>query len=150
MTSYLIDINLWMAMTWGQHRHHLEARNWMNSNQDSQFLFCRLTMLGFLRLLTNEAIMGEDTLRVSEALGLYDSWMEDPRVEFAPELRGTEALFRHAMAGFSHQSATKAIADSYLVAVAESYGSTVATFDKALVKTAQLRKVPSVLLAATK
>lgn len=150
MTSYLIDINLWVAMTWGKHRHHLEARKWMNSNPDARFLFCRLTMLGFLRLLTNEVIMGEDTVCVGDAVALYDAWMEDPRVEFAPELRGTEALFRHAMAGFANQPATKAIADSYLVAVAEAYGSTVATFDKALVKTAEMRQVPSVLLAAAK
>lgn len=150
MTSYLIDVNLWMAMTWGRHCHHREARKWMNSKPSARFLFCRFTMLGFLRLLTNQSVMGEDTLTLGEALALYDAWMEDPRVEFGVELRHTETLFRQAAAPFAAQPATKAIADCYLVGFAEVHGATVATMDKALAKTAQMRQVPAVLLAATK
>jgi toxin-antitoxin system PIN domain toxin len=146
MTSYLIDINLWIAMTWGQHRHHREACKWMNSKPDARFLFCRFTMLGFLRLLTNQTVMGDDTLALSDALGLYDAWMEDPRVEFGVELRQTETLFRQALAPFGSQPATKAIADCYLVGFAEVNGASIATLDKALAKTAQMRQVPADLL----
>lgn len=148
MTSYLIDINLWMAMTWGQHPHHQQAREWMNSKRQARFLFCRFTMLGFLRLLTNQSVMGEDTLALKEALAIYDTWMEDPRVEFATELRSTETAFRQALAPFANQPATKAIADCYLVAVAEIHGAGIATLDKALAKTAKTRQIPAVLLGA--
>jgi len=150
MPSYLIDVNLWIAMTWGQHRHHREARKWMNSKREARFLFCRFTMLGFLRLLTNQSIMGDDTLVLSEAFALYDAWMEDPRVEFGVELRNTETLFRQAAAPFAMQPATKAIADCYLVGFAEMHGASVATLDKALAKTARMRQVPAVLLAGSK
>ena len=148
MTSYLIDINLWMAMTWGQHRLHPDARVWMNSKGQARFLFCRFTMLGFLRILTNQTVMGEDALVLSEALALYDAWMEDPRVEFAVELRNTEVSFREAVAPFAMHPSTKAIADCYLVAVAEVHGASIATFDKALAKTARTRQVPAELLGA--
>jgi len=56
MTSYLIDVNLWIAMTWDQHRHHREARKWMNSKPEARFLFCGFTMFGFFRLLTKPGL----------------------------------------------------------------------------------------------
>jgi predicted nucleic acid-binding protein len=92
--------------------------------------------------------MGEDTLVLSEALAIYDAWLEDPRVEFAMELRNTDSSFRQAIAPFATQPATKAIADCYLIAVAEVHGASIATLDKALVKTAQMRQVPTVLLGS--
>jgi predicted nucleic acid-binding protein len=65
----------------------------------------------------------------------------------AAEPRGTEALFRHALAPHSVQSATKAIADCYLVGFAEAAGAHLVTFDSGLAATAQFRQVPVALLA---
>jgi toxin-antitoxin system PIN domain toxin len=148
MTSYLIDINVWLALTWDQHPQHAPASRWYESLDDSKLLFCRFTMLGFLRLLTNQQVMGDSTTTLAEALQLYDRWTEDPRVELAVELRGTEALFRQATAPHSLQPATKAIADCYLVGFAESSGAHVVTFDRGLTATARFRHVPVALLAS--
>jgi len=41
-------------------------------------------MLGFLRLLTSRAVMGDNTATITGALGIYDEWSLDPRVELAP------------------------------------------------------------------
>ena len=147
MTSYLIDINVWLALTWDQHPQHAPASRWYESLDDSKLLFCRFTMLGFLRLLTNQHVMGDSTTTIAEALQLYDRWSEDPRVELAAELRGTEALFRHATAPYSLQPATKGIADCYLVGFAEAAGAHLVTFDKGLTATARFRHVPVALLA---
>ena len=103
-------------------------------------------MLGFLRLLTNQTVMGDSTTTLAGALQLYDQWTEDPRVELAPEPRGAELLFRQAMAPFALQPATKAIADCYLVGFAEASGAHVVTFDKGLAATARFRQVPVALL----
>src|SRR5258708_37645022 len=133
MTSYLIDINVWLAMTWDRHPQHPRAVSWHDSIQDATLLFCRFTMLGFLRLLTNEKVMGDSTVTVNSALELYDQWKQDPRVELAMEPRGTEALFRQAVGRFGRFSATKAIAaDCYLVGFAEAVGAHVVTFDQEL------------------
>jgi toxin-antitoxin system PIN domain toxin len=144
----LIDINVWLALTWDKHPQHAPASRWYSSVDDDALLFCRFTMLGFLRLLTNQAVMGESTTTLAGALQLYDQWTEDPRVELAPEPRGAEVLFRQAMAPFALQPATKAIADCYLVGFAEAAGAHIVTFDKGLAATARFRQVPVALLAS--
>jgi uncharacterized protein len=146
MTSYLIDINVWLALTWDHHPQYASAFRWYSSIDDSRLLFCRFTMLGFLRLLTNRQVMGDSTTTVAGALQLYDRWLQDPRVELAPELRGTEELFRQVLASHSHQPATKAIADCYLTGFAESSGAHLVTFDRSLAANARLRQVPVALL----
>ena len=104
-------------------------------------------MLGLLRLLTNQQVMGDSTTTLAGALQLYDRWAEDPRVELAAEPRGAETLFRQAIAPFALQAATKAVADCYLVGFAEAAGAHLATFDRGLAATAQFRQVPVALLA---
>jgi len=50
---YLPDVNVWIALAADQHIHHNVAKRWFTGIQDDQVLFCRITQLGFLRLLTN-------------------------------------------------------------------------------------------------
>ncbi len=90
--------------------------------------------------------MGNSTTTLAGALQLYDRWRQDPRVDLAPEPRGTEALFRQAMAPHSRQPATKAIAGCYLVGFAETAGAHLVTFDRGLAATARFRQVPVALL----
>ena len=72
MTSYLIDINVWLAMTWDRHPQHSSATRWYKSTDRAAFQFCRFTMLGFIRLLTNRKVMGDSTLTLMAAFELYD------------------------------------------------------------------------------
>jgi toxin-antitoxin system PIN domain toxin len=146
MTSFLIDINVWLAMTWDQHPQHASASHWYDSTQDEAFWFCRFTMLGFLRLLTNSQVMGDSTRTISAALELYDEWKQDRRIDLAPEPPGIEPLFRRVLAKFANHAANKAIADSYLVAFAEAGGAHLVTFDRGLAHAAQSRRLPVTLL----
>jgi len=146
MISFLIDINVWIAMTWDQHPQHASASRWYASNDDETFWFCRFTMLGFLRLLTNAQVMGDRTFTIAGALDIYDEWRQDPRIELAPEPPGIEPLFRRALAKFGAQAATKAIADSYLVAFAEAADAHLVTFDRGLAHAAQWRRLPVTVL----
>ncbi len=77
-------------------------------------------MLGFLRLLTNAQVMGDSTVTVSAALELYHRWRSDPRVELAPEPRGTEERFRKALKAHANKPATQAITDCYPVGFADA------------------------------
>ncbi len=137
---------MWLALTWDRHPQHVPASRWYGSQDDVALLFCRFTMLGFLRLLTNRKVMGDSTTTLAGALQLYDRWRQDPRVALAPEPRGAETLFRQAAAPFALQPATKAIADCYLVGFAEAAGARIVTFDRSLAATAQFRQVPVALL----
>ena len=148
MTSYLIDTNVWIALTWAQHPHSGAAHRWLRKlgKSTTRLLFCRITQLGLLRLLTNSKVMGGSVVTVNEAWALYDQLLEDPRVEFAPEPRGIEPAFRQTTAPYAMQPATKAVMDGYLAAFAGREDAVLVTFDKAVQSSAQLRQTPAVLL----
>jgi toxin-antitoxin system PIN domain toxin len=131
-TSFLFpDINVWVALTHAAHVHHDVARDWHDSLESNvRFHFCRFTQLGFLRLLTAEALMGEDVLKQPEAWTVYDHWLDDERVSFLEEPAGIERRFRTLTRLKS--ASPKAWADAYLTAFAETSQLTLVTFDRAL------------------
>jgi predicted nucleic acid-binding protein len=109
-------------------------------------VFCRITQLGLLRLLTNQAVMGDSVLNVGRAAGTLDRWSEDPRVEFAAEPLGIESAFRRSLRPFTNLFATRTIMDVYLAAFAEMEHATLVTLDRGLARIAQRTKVPHVVL----
>jgi toxin-antitoxin system PIN domain toxin len=130
-TSFLFpDINVWLALTYEAHSHHLAARNWLSEADRVRLFFCRHTQLGLLRLLSAEAVMGEDALNQADAWRAYDRWLEDDRVEFIEEPPDLEPIFR-SMSQLQ-RPAPKDWADSYLAAFASASQLTVVTFDRAL------------------
>lgn len=129
-SSLFPDVNVWLALTYERHAHHLNARNWFQAlERDARLFFCRFTQIGFLRLLTNEAVMGQDgAVGQPAAWEVYDRWMEDARILFIDEPRGLEPSFR-SMSQF-RRPAPKDWADSYLAAFATISEMTLVTFDR--------------------
>jgi predicted nucleic acid-binding protein len=76
--------------------------------------------------------MGEQTLTLKYAWNVYDRWLEDGRVEFQPEPRGMDPVFRETTAPFSRQPASKWVGDCYLLAYAKQAHAALVTFDAAL------------------
>lgn len=70
---YLPDVNFWIALGSDQHVHHAAAKNWFVNILDERLAFCRITELGFLRLLTNRHVMGEDALQPALAWQVLQS-----------------------------------------------------------------------------
>ena len=83
-TSFLFpDVNVWVALTHGRHVHHSVAHDWLSSlDDDARLCFCRITQLGLLRLLTAEAVMGDETMGQVDAWSVYDRWLANDRVTF--------------------------------------------------------------------
>ncbi len=150
MTSYLIDINLWLALSWGGHPSSRAAHAWLDveAGTNSKLLFCRFTQLGLLRLLTNEQVTGGDALTLEEAFEVEDRWLGDPRVEFAAERHGLERAFREATVGVRKQKASKVLMDAYLIGFAGVENATLVTFDKGMSKVAKRAGVDCRLLVA--
>jgi toxin-antitoxin system PIN domain toxin len=141
-SSLFPDINVWLALTYEGHVHHVMARAWFDSiDQDSRLFFCRFTQLGLLRLLSAQSIMGDEVMNQQEAWGAYDRWLQDERVELIDEPLGLEALFR-TLTRLRHP-APQDWADSYLAAFAAASHLTLVTFDRAL----RTKAKPIVLLA---
>jgi toxin-antitoxin system PIN domain toxin len=131
MTSFLFpDINVWVALTHGGHVHHVVASDWFESlDSATHFCFCRFTQLGLLRLLTAEAVMGDEVLQQTQAWAVHDQWMKDERVSFVDEPHGIDHAFRARTR--QRQAAPKAWADAYLAAFAETAQITLVSFDLA-------------------
>lgn len=133
MTLFFPDLNVWLALTVASHSHSDSSWNWIRSvPADTRLIFCRYTQIGLLRLLTNASVMGEQTLTIRKAWDVYDSWLEDPRVEFYPEPRNVDSAFRHATTPFAGQQASKAVGDCWLLASAKELQATLVTFDRTL------------------
>jgi uncharacterized protein len=124
------DINVWVALAYDRHIHHVAARKWFDALAPSaRLFFCRLTQLGFLRLLSSPAVMAPDEAKSQQdAWKIYDHWLEDDRVEFLEEPSGIDAHFRALTQ--SAQASPKDWADSYLAAFAHASRLTLVTFDR--------------------
>jgi toxin-antitoxin system PIN domain toxin len=124
------DTNVWVALTYEGHVHHVIARDWFGAvDEGSRLVFCRFTQLGLLRLLTAEAVMGDEVMNQQEAWRAYDEWLQDERVDFVDEPPGFESRFR-TITRLRHP-APKDWADSYLAAFAGTSQLTFVTFDRA-------------------
>lgn len=135
------DVNVWIALTFRAHKHHTAARAWMDSvSDDAEFCFCRLTQLGFLRLLTTAAVMGNKVLSQAAAWEVYDDWIENGQATYVEEPPAIERSFRSLSQ--SAQVAPKDWADSYVAAFAQVSGLRLVTFDQTL----QRRTAGAVLL----
>jgi uncharacterized protein len=129
--SLFPDINVWVALTYEGHVHHRIAAAWFATvKPDMSLVFCRLTQLGLLRLLTTEAVMGDEVMTQPQAWAAYDRWRDDARVELADEPPGIETRFRALTR--VRRPATRDWADSYLAAFATVGQLTLVTFDRGL------------------
>ena len=146
MTLLFFDLNIWLALSDVGNSHNATAWQWLNSlPDDARLIFSRYTQLGLLRLLTNSAVMGDQTLTLREAWAVYDRWLQDPRVEFYPEPRNLEAAFRQATQPFAAKQASKWVGDCWLLAFAEAARAQLVTFDRALLDFARKQGNKAVL-----
>jgi toxin-antitoxin system PIN domain toxin len=122
----LLDVNCWLAAAVRRHRHHLEAKKWIDDSV-APLAFCRVTQMAFLRLVTNPKVMGADVLTAQQAWETYQKFLADPRIVFAEEPAGLDNSWTAITdsAGFKQNYWT----DSYLAAFAKAGSYTVVTFD---------------------
>ncbi len=124
------DVNVWMALTWRRHAHTARVQAWFETAAMENFFFCRITQLALLRLLTTEAILGEDTHTMSSAWRVMDQLQSDERISFLAEPVDVERQFR-SQSDLASRS-PKIWADAYLLAFASATGTKLITFDRAL------------------
>jgi hypothetical protein len=146
MTLFFPDLNVWLALSVAGHSHSDDAWGWMNLvPHTSKLIFSRYTHIGLLRLLTNASVMGEQTLSLRKAWGVYDRWLEDPRVVFYPEPRGIDAGYRQITEPFAGKAASKWVGDCWLLAYSSNAQATLVTFDKALHEFARKRRHAAII-----
>lgn len=134
----LPDINVWLALTFDSHAHHVAAKAWFDGlPDDASCFFCRLTQQGFLRLATNPSAFGKHAVTLPTAWQKFDDFLSDSRVVFAEEPANLEIHWR---AFTQHQSfSTKVWNDAYLAAFALTGNLEIVTFDQAFKQYANLK-----------
>jgi predicted nucleic acid-binding protein len=88
------DVNVWLAILMAGHVHRSTAREWWESDTSESILFCRVTPVSLLRVLTTAAAMNGQPLTMNQAWRAYDRLFEDDRVALAREPEGMEERFR--------------------------------------------------------
>jgi uncharacterized protein len=128
----LVDSNVWAALAFTPHDHHVAAREWLQDVvQPQSVVFCRSTQLSFLRLMTTSALFaryGLPPLTNREAWSTYQALLADDRVVFqSREPVGLEPIWRQFAERDS--SSPKLWMDAYLAAFALSGGYQMVTTD---------------------
>jgi uncharacterized protein len=131
MTSSLLpDINVWVAMHHRRHDQHTIAKAWYDGLDGGMLVFCRQTQLGFFRLLTNPAVMGDETITQRQCWAIYEDWLASGWAVTQTEPPGIDAAFRARTN--AQEPVTKTWMDAYLAAFAEAARLTLVTFDRVL------------------
>jgi hypothetical protein len=125
----LVDVGVWLAAVWGRHVHYPVASDWFNG-QAEDLVFCRVTQMGLLRLLSNPAIMGDDSVDRSQAWRIFDQLWSDERVLWADEPDELDAVWRAISA--RDDKSHKLWTYDYLAAFAQAGDLTLATLDRKL------------------
>jgi uncharacterized protein len=127
----LFDVNVLIALIDPLHVHHRQAHEWWTANGASGWATCPLTEMGFVRILSQasypRSVPAGDAMR---------------------RLRGATAQSNHAFWGDdislldrqrfndSHILGPKQLTDIYLLGVAVKNGGRLATFDRAIPRSA--------------
>ena len=122
----LPDINVWLALVDETHGHHPAAKDYWHAMSSPAIAFCRVTMLGFLRLSTRSRVLSKP-LSPREAWDTYRQFLALPLIHFLPEPPSVESRFAALTAGtlLPHHLWTGA----YLAAFALAEGCRIIPFD---------------------
>ncbi len=130
----LPDVNVWLALLNSQHPHHRRAKTYWDTAAAQRIAFCRITMLGLLRLSTNKAVMGGTPYTSAEAWQAWQAVIDLPEVSFIAEPLGIDAalqkLTQPSRSSVSSASARPDWTDAYLAAFACLASLRIVSFDK--------------------
>lgn len=127
MTPFdLLDVNVWLALTHPGHTHHAVAKNYWAGAQ-AQSVFCRISMQGFLRLVTQAAVMGPAVHTPEEAWSIYAAHLASGRTLFLHEPATLEEQAQRytTKTGFNMRDWT----DAWLAGFAVAAGCRLVSFD---------------------
>jgi len=127
--TYFPDVNVWVALAVDAHPHHDVAKRWFESLGQDSLVFCRVTEMGLLRLLTNAHVMNGHPLSAQAAWRVRKEFEADSRVTYAMEPDGFEHVWRATAR--SGKVGPNFWTDAYLSSFCASAGATMVTFDRA-------------------
>jgi len=143
LSGDLPDINVWLALAVQEHPHHQAAlRYWATAQAEgtpegaaaaragsgSRLWFCRVTMLGLVRLLCQPKAVGPGALDTPAAWALYTRYRALPHIGLLREPEGCDDALRRLVGAGSLPP--RLWTDAYLAALSLSAGLRLVTFDR--------------------
>lgn len=124
--TFLLAVNLLMALLWENHEHHPVARRWFKGV--TAFATCPVTQLGFARV-SSHPLLGYG-MSPEQAFTVLRRFLAEDCHQFVPdELSCEDRVVRTDLMGGANQ-----ITDCYLVALARQHGLCLATLDEPLAR----------------
>jgi predicted nucleic acid-binding protein len=65
------DVNVWVALTAEDHVHHIRAETYWRTEADERLSFCRTTVLGLVRVTSQQRTFGGHPLAPLESWECY-------------------------------------------------------------------------------
>jgi toxin-antitoxin system PIN domain toxin len=128
-TGDLLDINVWLALAVEEHPHHpMALRYWAEVQAGGATLwFCRVTMLGLVRLLCQPKVVGKGALDLSAAWALYQRFRAIASVRLADEPDDCEDHLARLIT--AAPLPPRLWTDAWLAALSQASGLRLVTFD---------------------
>jgi len=131
MKTFLLDINVLLALGWSHHVHHNLAHAWLGNLPPCRLAHCTVTQLGFVRigLLTEfspaKASVADLRARLNTFFAAHDSvFLREPE----------NGIHDHNLTARIEAVLTSSqLTDAYLAGLADLNKAVVATLDKSLV-----------------
>jgi uncharacterized protein len=122
----LLDVNVWLALAHVHHPHHAAARQYW-AGATVPLAFCRTSMQGFLRLVTQKAVMGSAVHTPLEAWSIYTAHLATGRSVLLPEPDGIDVVWQRLSTAPSLH--TRDWTDAYLASFAIQANCRLVSFD---------------------
>ena len=128
----LLDVNVWVSLCSAAHPFHAEAMRYWESAcaAETPLWFCRTTMMGLVRLLSQPRAMGPNVLNLTQAMAMYRQWLETPAVGLLADPPGLDDAISQLLGHHVEPQPIRLWTDMCLAATAQSAGLRMVTFDR--------------------
>ena len=138
-TADLPDLNVWLALVWPDHSHHLEALQYWEDQAGEQVLFSTVTALGLVRLVCQPKVMGAAVKTPQEGSALLEALCQQPGVSLAAAEHGGWEAFHHLLR--KGNLPARLCTDAHLAALAMANGWRLVSFDRDFERFAGLERL---------
>ena len=132
--TYLLDVNLLIALAWPSHTHHRIAQAWFRRRGRAGWATCPITQTGFVRISSNAKFI-DGAVSPHGAIQLLERVMQSTRHAFWPDdLSLADDTIRVDSPGsvWTHVIGHRQVTDAYLLGLAQKHQGKLATLDQAI------------------
>jgi uncharacterized protein len=132
LITYLLDVNILMALLDAGHEHHEIAHDWFARIGSAYWATCPITENGVIRIMAQPRYPKGLAQPAAVASHLEKACQQSNHIFWPDDLSLLDSSYVESRKISSHKQVT----DTYLLALAVKHGGQFATFDRRLVTTA--------------